>query len=84
METYKIAVLVNVIFNLLSDDYIKFIRFAQDRIERTGYGIVGMITNNAYLDQDLFIEECVNHYLKHLPKFISLIFMAISKYIRTV
>ena len=33
----------------LSDDYIKFIRFAHDRIERTGYGIVGMITNHSYL-----------------------------------
>ncbi len=33
----------------LSDDYIKFIRFAHDRIEHTGYGIVGMITNHAYL-----------------------------------
>ncbi|MDX9972774.1 MAG: type ISP restriction/modification enzyme, partial [FCB group bacterium] len=34
----------------LDDDFIKFIRFAQWRIERTGEGIVGFITNNAYLD----------------------------------
>ena len=34
----------------LDDDYIKFIRFAQWRIERTGHGIVGFITNNSYLD----------------------------------
>jgi len=34
----------------LDDDYIKFIRFAQWRIEQTGYGILGFITNNSYLD----------------------------------
>ena len=34
----------------LDDDYIKFIRFAQAQIQRTGYGVVGMITNNSFLD----------------------------------
>ncbi len=34
----------------LDDDFIKFIRFAQWRIERTGEGIVGFITSNTYLD----------------------------------
>jgi hypothetical protein len=35
----------------LSDDYIKFLRFAHWKIaEKSGKGIVGMITNNAYLD----------------------------------
>ncbi len=34
----------------LDDDFIKFIRFAQWRIERTGYGILGFITNNTYID----------------------------------
>jgi predicted helicase len=34
----------------LDDDFIKFIRFAQWRIEKTGHGIVGFITNNSYLD----------------------------------
>jgi predicted helicase len=34
----------------LDDDYIKFIRFAQWRIDQTGYGILGFITNNSYLD----------------------------------
>ena len=33
----------------LSDDYIKFIRFAHDRIERTGHGVIGFITNHSYL-----------------------------------
>ena len=34
----------------LDDDFIKFIRFAQWRIERTGEGIIGFITSNTYLD----------------------------------
>jgi predicted helicase len=34
----------------IDDDYIKFIRFAQWRIDTTGYGILGFITNNSYLD----------------------------------
>jgi predicted helicase len=33
----------------LDDDYIKFIRFAQWRIERTGFGVIGLISNNSYL-----------------------------------
>lgn len=34
----------------LSDDYVKFIRYAEYMIEQTGTGIVAMITNNSYLD----------------------------------
>jgi predicted helicase len=34
----------------LSDDYIKFIRYAEHAVEQTGYGIVAMITNNSFLD----------------------------------
>jgi len=34
----------------LSDDYIKFIRFAEHFIEKNGSGIVAMITNNSYID----------------------------------
>ena len=34
----------------LSDDYIKFIRFAQYQIEHTGEGVVAFITNNRFLD----------------------------------
>lgn len=34
----------------LSDDYIKFIRFAEYHIAKTGSGIVAMITNNSFLD----------------------------------
>lgn len=38
----------------LQDDYVKFIRFAQWRIERTGVGVVGLITNHSYLDNPTF------------------------------
>ncbi|MBA7497927.1 hypothetical protein ES704_00661 [subsurface metagenome] len=33
----------------LSDDYIKFIRFAHWKIDKSGKGVIGMITNNSYL-----------------------------------
>src|SRR6266702_2428525 len=38
----------------LNDDYVKFIRFAQWRIEQTGYGILAYITNHGYLDNPTF------------------------------
>jgi len=38
----------------LQDDYVKFIRFGQWRIERTGKGILGFITNHSYLDNPTF------------------------------
>ena len=38
----------------LNDDYVKFIRFAQWRIERTGEGVLGFITNHGYLDNPTF------------------------------
>jgi len=38
----------------LNDDYVKFIRFAQYRIELTGYGVLGFITNHGYLDNPTF------------------------------
>lgn len=34
----------------LQDDYVKFIRFAQWKIDQNGKGIIGFITNNSYLD----------------------------------
>jgi hypothetical protein len=34
----------------LDDDYIKFIRYMQQLIQRTGRGIISIITNNSYLD----------------------------------
>jgi very-short-patch-repair endonuclease len=38
----------------LHDDYVKFIRFAQWKIEQAGRGVVGMITNHSYLDNPTF------------------------------
>jgi predicted helicase len=38
----------------LQDDYVKFIRFAQWKIEQSGQGVVGMITNHGYLDNPTF------------------------------
>jgi predicted helicase len=49
MDRYKAAVRDERNIQPLSDDYIKFIRFAHDRVERTGYGIIGFITNHSYL-----------------------------------
>lgn len=34
----------------LSDDYIKFIRFAEEMVAKNGSGVVAMITNNSYID----------------------------------
>ena len=38
----------------LQDDYVKFIRWAQWRLERTGQGILAFITNHGYLDNPTF------------------------------
>jgi len=38
----------------LQDDYVKFIRLAESMIEKTGEGVVGMITNHGYLDNPTF------------------------------
>lgn len=38
----------------LNDDYVKFTRFAQWRIEQTGHGILGFVTNHGYLDNPTF------------------------------
>ena len=38
----------------LNDDYVKFIRFAQWRIDSTGEGVLGFVTNHKYLDNPTF------------------------------
>lgn len=38
----------------LNDDYVKFIRFGQWRIDKTGNGILAFITNHGYLDNPTF------------------------------
>ncbi len=39
---------------ILSDDYVKFIRFGQWKIEQVGSGILAFITNSRYLDGQVF------------------------------
>jgi len=38
----------------LQDDYVKFIRFAQWKIDTAGEGVLGFITNHSYLDNPTF------------------------------
>ena len=38
----------------LQDDYVKFIRFAQWKIDQLGEGVLGFITNHSYLDNPTF------------------------------
>jgi len=38
----------------LQDDYVKFMRWGQWRIERTGKGVLALISNNGYLDNPTF------------------------------
>ena len=38
----------------LQDDYVKFFRFAQWRIQQTGAGILAFITNHSYMDNPTF------------------------------
>jgi len=38
----------------LQDDYVKFFRFAQWKIDQNGEGILGFITNHSYLDNPTF------------------------------
>jgi predicted helicase len=47
----------------LNDDYVKFIRFAQWRIEQTGYGVLAFVTNHGYLDNPTFrgMRQCLMH-----------------------
>ncbi len=39
---------------ILSDDYVKFLRFGQWKIEEVGAGILAFITNSRYLDGQVF------------------------------
>lgn len=40
----------------LSDDYVKFIRFAEHMIAKNGEGVLGFITNHGYLDNPTFLD----------------------------
>lgn len=49
MNSYKLGLNERNI-KPLNDDYIKFLRFAQYKIDKAGFGTVGVITNNSFLD----------------------------------
>lgn len=38
----------------IQDDYVKFLRFGQWKIDEVGEGVIGMITNHRYLDNPTF------------------------------
>ena len=38
----------------LNDDYVKFLRYGQWAVTRSGYGVLGFITNHGYLDSPTF------------------------------
>jgi predicted helicase len=38
----------------LNDDYVKFIRFAQWKMEQVADGVFGIITNHSFLDNPTF------------------------------
>jgi len=50
MQLYKQDLKGEKLIGILSDDYIKFIRFCHWKIEQSGAGIVGLITKNTYLN----------------------------------
>lgn len=50
MKLYKEDVKDQKNIQILSDDYIKFIRYSHWKIENSGGGVVGLITKNTYLN----------------------------------
>lgn len=57
MEDYKFVNGVKINernLKVLQDDYVKFIRFAQDKMKDIDKGVVGIITNHSFLDNPTF------------------------------
>jgi hypothetical protein len=54
MDAYKERVRDERNLMPLSDDYVKFLRFAEWKITQAGEGVLGMITNHSYLDNPTF------------------------------
>jgi type I restriction-modification system DNA methylase subunit len=50
LSKYKTAVRSEKNIQPLSDDYIKFLRFAHYQVEKTGYGIISFISNHSYIN----------------------------------
>ena len=54
----------------LQADYVKFIRWAQWRIDKNGEGVIGYIVNNSFLDGPIFRgmrRSLVEQFQRHLP-----------------
>ena len=70
IETYKYVdgVHFNERQNWLRDDYVKFIRFAQYKMDKVEEGIVGVITNHSFLDNTTFrgMRESLLNSFDHL------------------
>ncbi|MBC8278676.1 MAG: N-6 DNA methylase [FCB group bacterium] len=63
---------------VLLDDYVKFIRFSQWKIEKKGSGILAFISNHGYLDNPTF-RQMRKSLMDSLMIFILLIYMAIPE-----
>ncbi len=56
-ETYKVRVrLRERQIQALSDDYVKFLRLMEWQLQRSNCGVLGVITNNGFLDGHLFAD----------------------------
>ena len=64
IEIYKKKVrLEETQIQALSDDYVKFLRLADWNVSRVGVGVIGMITNNGYLDGHIF-RDLRDHFVQ--------------------
>ncbi len=54
MELYKKDVKDERNIQILTDDYVKFIRFCHWKIEQSGRGVIGIISKNTYLNASAF------------------------------
>jgi len=54
MDVYRAEVRDEHNIQLLSDDYAKFLRFADSTIEAAGCGVIGMITKSTYINTTAF------------------------------
>ncbi len=53
----------------LRNDYVKFIRFAENKMARAGRGVVGIITSNSFLDGPIF-RKMRQHLMQTFDKII--------------
>lgn len=67
MEEYKQGLEKKKNLYPLNNDYLKFIRFGEWKIVNNGYGVMGIITNNSFIDGNLHISMR-KHLLKSFDK----------------